>query len=429
MFPVGQKKISRVLFLYLAVFFVLLAILHISSNFVLLRLLFIRGVRTDLQQYVSRVRNDFSFTGSTWNTQKYLADPMTPHPNGSSGFTQPLYIMTRDGFVIERSSPIAGLLDTSDFSRIRTFSTPQFLTGDTNERWRVLSRELYKDTTAVGVILVATYEPIGTDMSHVDAELMRNIDILREKIEVLPNGALSVEHVDIRNIKYDVSFEIVTAYNAVLLNNGRTPSFIDPSYVDNVRKNPPEFVTDAATGEVFYVYTDTIFSEDGKEQGVILAADSLSDMQMLLKNFYIISIIFGVGVVIPLSYLFSHLIRTWIRITIQNADAEREELLRQLPNRVCFDKKKSEIIVDGNVYPVSYASNQYYVCEALFSSPTKRWETDELLDRFGEAKEAYNPRTLYDAVLAINKKFSWKLISYKDKTYRIHPDIVTRIER
>jgi hypothetical protein len=429
MFPVGQKKISRFLFIYLTVFFVLLSILHVSVNYFVIRRLFIREIRTTLQQYAKRVQHDFSFNGSIWDTQKYLADPQTPHPNGSSGFSKPLYIVTRDGFVIERSSPISGFLDTSDFTRIRSFSTPQYLTGDTNERWRVLSNELIQNGTPVGVIFVSKYEPSGTDMRDVDEDLRKNIDILRQKIEILPGGEISVEHVDIRNVQYDVSFEIVTMYNKVLLNNGRTPSFIDPSYVENVRMNPKEFITDSISQELFYVYTDSIKSEDGKEQGVVVVADSLSDMQVLLRNFFVISFLFGVGVVIPLSYLFSQIIRGWIRLIRTQETQEREIQEQQLPLHVWFDKKKSEISVDTTVYPIAYASNQYYVCEALFAFPKKRWETDELLDRFGSTDEAKNSRTLYDAVLALNRKFLWKLIVYKDKTYQLNPELVDRLAR
>jgi hypothetical protein len=85
--------------------------------------------------------------------------------------------------------------------------------------------------------------------------------------------------------------------------------------------------------------------------------------------------------------------------------------------------------VDDVAYPIAFATNQYYLCEALFAFPKKRWETDELLDRFGSDVENKNSRTLYDTVLALNRKFLWRLISYKDKTYQLNPELIDRLHR
>ena len=62
----------------------------------------------------------------------------------------------------------------------------------------------------------------------------------------------------------------------------------------------------------------------------------------------------------------------------------------------------------------------------LFSKPTKRWETDELLDRFGEDPELENGRKVYDAMISVNKKVSkvipLKLILNQNKTYQLNQE-------
>ncbi len=427
MLPVGQHNIRKYLFIHLVLFFVVLLVLHVFAGSSIMRLVFIRGVHANLETYTTRIRNDFVFSDGKWNTQRYLADPQTPHPNGSSGYTEPLYIITTNGFVIERSSPIHGFLDTSDFQKIRTFTSPQYIDGDTNERWRVLSKEIIHNNTAVGVILVASYNPTPESVTQVDMDLQKNIDVLLQKIVVTDTGDVSVTSVDVRNIQYTVSFEIVDMHNKVLLNNGRTPSFIDPSYVDTAKHQQTEYIQDARTHEQFFVHYDVIRDTTGAEKGMIVAAHSLTDMTTLLKKFLILSCLFGVGVVVPLSLLFSQVIRDWMRMNIAHERDEALKALRELPETLSFDRKKSAIIADGLSYPIAYASNQYYVCDALFSQPKKRWETDALLDRMGESTDQKNSRTLYDTVLALNKKFLWRLVAYKDKTYQLNPDLVSRI--
>ena len=427
MLPVGQHNIRKYLFANLVIFFLVLLFLHIFVGYYIMKLIFIRGVHADLEAYTARVRSDFSFTDGLWNTSRYLADPLTPHPNGSSGYTQPLYIVTSNGFVLERSSPIHGFLDTSDFQKIRTFTTPQYVNGDTNERWRVLSKEIMYNNAAVGVILVASYNPTPESIPQVDFDLRNNIDILLQKISITADGSVSVQGVDVRNIQYSVSFEIVDVHNRVLLNNGRTPSFIDPSYVDTAARQQREYIRDEYSHEQFFVHYDVIRDNAGTSKGMIIAAHSLSDMDTLLRKFLIVSFLFGVGVVVPISLLFSQIIRDWMRMNIAHERDEALKILRELPASLSFDRKKPAIIADEILYPIAYASNQYYVCDALFSQPKKRWETDILLDRMGEKADSKNSRTLYDTVLALNKKFLWRLVVYKDKTYQLNPDLLSRL--
>ena len=45
-----------------------------------------------------------------------------------------------------------------------------------------------------------------------------------------------------------------------------------------------------------------------------------------------------------------------------------------------FDHDKSHLIIDDQTLSISYASNQFYLLDALFSNPKKRWENDELLE-------------------------------------------------
>lgn len=429
MFPVGQQRIGRYLFFHLIVLFVLLIVLHIIVGYSIIRQLFIRDVHTSVQTFVERVKNDFAFDGNTWNTTKYLADPQTPHPNGSSGYVMPLYIISTDGFVIERTNPISGLLDSSDFQKLRKFTAPVNVSGNTNEEWRVVSREIPGATAPAGIIVVAMYDPAHKNIKMTDEQLLKNSDLLMEKIRILPDGSLDVTGIDIRNIRYDVSFEIVNTYNRVVLNNGRTPSFIDASYIEKEMKNHVQFIRDSKTNELFFVHTDTIRNPDGVIKGIIVAADSLQDMEFILRNFLLISLFLGVGIAIPISFGFSLIGKQWVKMNISHEAGELEKLSQKIPERVWFDAKQSLLHVDGDTFQIPYATNQYYLCDALFLHPAKRWETDELVERIGGVSSSGNIRSLYDASLALNRKFGWKLVVYQDKTYRLNPELIGSLKK
>src|SRR5579871_3803868 len=57
---------------------------------------------TDFLQNISqRVKDDISYQNGMWDIHRYVADPQTPG-------TYPLYILSADGFVLDRWKPLHG---------------------------------------------------------------------------------------------------------------------------------------------------------------------------------------------------------------------------------------------------------------------------------------------------------------------------------
>lgn len=95
-----------------------------------------------------------------------------------------------------------------------------------------------------------------------------------------------------------------------------------------------------------------------------------------------------------------------------------------------FDSQLSAIIANDISVKIPFSTNQYYLCKAVFGNTKKRWENDEILDKFGaNIEEAKVKRQPYDAMLAVNKKVKKEagiddLILCENKTFRINPRYV-----
>ncbi|MFH0936944.1 MAG: hypothetical protein V1808_01470 [Candidatus Daviesbacteria bacterium] len=108
------------------------------------------------------------------------------------------------------------------------------------------------------------------------------------------------------------------------------------------------------------------------------------------------------------------------------SDQQSRTVLNQKPT---FDDKESVIYFKDKKIEIPYSSNQYNLCKAVFGNPKKRWENDELLDKFGlNSEEIQVKRQPYDAMIAINKKVEDKtgvknLILCKRKTFSLNNTI------
>src|SRR5438105_565827 len=118
-----DKKSIKIVKVFLSLAF--LFVLQISLGHFLIKSFSIDDTKKSLDVLTARIQNDLKYKNKSWDTRMYAADPYTPHPTGSSGFTTPLYILATDGFVIERNQPINGYLDSSDFKHILSFKSPQ----------------------------------------------------------------------------------------------------------------------------------------------------------------------------------------------------------------------------------------------------------------------------------------------------------------
>lgn len=366
-----------------------------------------------------RINSSLRYDKGRWDTSLYNSDPLTPYPNASTTF--PIYILTQDGYVLERSKPISGILDTSDFKHLAQFQTPTTLNTVINENWRVLAKVLKSDGQDVGVVMVAYYNPDSSFLPQIDTQLMRNLSIIEDQLVVNESG-IDLSKLDERKVDYNLSFEIVSKANKVLLNNGRTPSFIDPSYVEEEAQNSGEFrvVWDKQTNTPFLIKSITIKDSTNEEVGIIVVGRSVEFVNKILLSYALFTVIVGV-ILIPFATFTLNLI-IMSEVVLRLRDAENQAFT---PKKVIlFNSKSSVLTVDTDDIPIVYASNQYYLLKTLFKHPTKRFENDELLESLGEELNDHNFKKIYDASIAINKKLGFKLINYTDKTFMINPDLV-----
>lgn len=410
--------------LYFFVFFLFL--FHILLGFIFVYQTSIRSVERKLNTLTGRIEKDLRYTNGKWDMTLYTADPMTPYPNGSSGFTNPLYIITDNGFVIERSQPIRGVLDTSDFEHLIRFEKPMTLDTNTNEKWRVYSEKIIDNESVLGVIVVSYYNPKSDEVESIDIHLQETAKEIRKSI-ITTNGQINTGGVDIRNIHYEFSFEVVDRYNKVLLNNGRVPTFIDPSYFDHAIKQAQNRIVKDQLDDQPFILNTRILSFHNKPIAVIVAGESVSGLYLILKNFLIFSVVMSLILVVPLVfYTFMMLRNEFTKLFSKQAT---QNIFDEKLSTIQFDKKQSSIILNKTVFPIPFASNQFYVCEAIFAYPHKKWEYDELLSKMGENIDEASTRKVYDATIAINKRVGIKLIKYKSKVFYMNPEYISLLKK
>lgn len=418
---IGRRLFIPPLIGFLIVIFMLYSVL---SSYLIKNLAY-KHVENEIKSFATIVEKGLDFRNGQWDTTRYTSDPQTPHPSGSGGFSAPLYIVTTDGFVIERNAPINGLLDSSDFNHLIKFQTPQTISLVTNDQWRIVSRPITHNNQTKGVMVVAFYNPLDGAEQVIDEKLINNLDYLESRIS-FRDSEIDIKEINISEIDVDISFEIVSSFNKVLLNNGRMPTFIDRSYVLRELEQADQIrtVVDTQTNKPYLVYSHPIRDAENTPIGIIVIAETTAFVDQLMNRYIPFVLIFTVLVVGLFGTVLIIVLNTYLPRILTSYDEIKSQAT--IPSRIQFDRTKSSLLFDGNIVDIPYASNQYYLCEALFSKPQKRWEHDELLKRFGEEETA--SKKVYDAALAVNKKVGFKLIVYKDKTFRINPDLVARIE-
>lgn len=401
----------------LFIFVSFLFFLQIILSYVFVYKTSLNQIELEMQTLALRIVKDLKYDGKIWDTTLYNSDPYTPYPNGSSGFSNPLYIITKEGFIIERSSPIKGFLDTSDFKHLTQFQKPETIHTVTNEWWRILSKTIEKDGSTLGVIVVSYYNPRDIETTLIDRKMQENILFILSQLQFKDNK-INTSKLDIRNIHYEFSFEVVDVYNNVLINNGRVPTFIDTSYfAKEVENGGKRIITDNKTHEQYLIINHIIKGNKSVPVGLIVVGESVRSLYIILQNYVLFALLISVFFIVPLLVYVMHVLRTDVvgilteKITI----AETRKIVS-----IFFDKKESYIAINNEKYTIPYTSNQYYVCEAIFSAPIKKWEYDELLERLGDNNEEISGRKVYDAALAINKKCSYKIIEYKNKVFTMN---------
>lgn len=381
----------------------------------------IRQTQISLQNAIQQIHNDITFQNGSWNVSRYNSDP---NAEGAG----PVYILSSDGYVIDRWKPIHGFLDTSDLKHLLSYKTPQTITTPTEQSWRIYSKPVINNGQNLGVITVAFFNPTSQNTKDIDQRLLATTDEVANKLR-FQNGAIDTKNIDVRDISYDISFQVVDQYNKVIAKNNNTnsidriPNYIDLSYVGDLLTQPTfQQITDSQTGERFLFLTSP-FVNNNTVVGVIVTGISIASIGTLLQSFLLAEIIAGILLALLSTYITYLVIRPHLHPE-ENLDSLHEV------EHIAFDSKNSTLIFDNIEIAIPYATNQYYLLESLFSNPKKRWETDELLERFGE-HEFGNSRKVYDAMVILNKKVTpilgIKLIIARDKTYLINPNLLSKI--
>ena len=311
------------------------------------------------------------------------------------------------------------------------FQTPQTITNITNETWRVLSKPLVFNGKTIGVSMVSVYNPDRQIQETVDTKLLSNIDYINSNV-TYNNGSIDTSAVDIRNIDYNISFEVVSTFNQVILNNGRMPTYIDKSYVYNEIRNPNKIRTFKSAGDnkTYLVVSQPLYDSSKNPIGIVLTGRSIN----YIGDIFIASTPYIVGFTILSSlliiYYITRLSKQAIHETLKYYDSMQKN--RPLPSKITFNKTDSILTIDDREITIPYASNQYYLIKTVFSNIRKRFEVDELLEAFGQEGAPEHWRKVYDAMILINKKVEphlpVKLIELRDKTYQLNPQLYPAIE-
>src|ERR1041385_8861837 len=277
--------------------FALLYLFQLIGACLLIYFFYITQTQSSLDTLTQRVESDIKYKNGAWDTTEYDADPSVP-----GRFR--LYVISTDGFVVDRWRPIAGFLDNSDFKHLIIYTSPQTVHTITNQNWRVYSKPLKdKFSNTIGLINVAFYNTYLKDaetLQIIDAKLENTAQTIEKKI-VIHGQAINVDNLDIRSIPFDIPFQIVDQYNTVLMKDsntntmGRIPSFIDPSYLndmlqnDSVRKIPNKKHTD-----VFLIKSHPLLDSNNNPYGIVVVATTIGIMYDLINIYAVSSIIVGV---------------------------------------------------------------------------------------------------------------------------------------
>ncbi len=386
-------------------------------------------MRGQLSQIVQRTKEDITYNNGQWDTSRYDTDPEIPGPNS-------LYVVTKDGFIIDRSHPIPGYLDTSDFKQLQAYVTPMTVTTVTGQKWRLYSLLLNNDSgKLVGIATVGVLNPKEDQLNQVDSNLMSITSKLAGEIST-DDSTIHTSKVNVRDLPYDTSFQIVDQFNRIHLKSDnsssidRLPNYIDPSYVVlNLNKSFFKQVADDKKNNLFLVHSEPITDKDGTPVGTVIAARTIEVYRELLRVFVIV----GLPLILVSTLLFGFAFRRWIGLNVGREVPNAPPLKLEEINSLVFNKDASAIEVNNRKVRLTQGTNQYNICQVLMASPKKKWMTDELLTKIGEKVDRDGWRKLYDAMNSVNKKaanvMEPKLITTTNKTYRLNIDLVNKIAK
>ena len=373
-----------------------------------------------LEEHISwvnkRVLDDLRYINGKWDTSIYNADPLTPHPAGAGGFNTPLYIITTDGFVIERTQLISGFLDTASLEDILRYTQPQTIETISNEKWRVLSKPINNNTQIMGGMLVSQYYAAGSplDLTVIDQKLLTNLQLIQRGVNYT-NNSLNISNIQIQDLNYELSYQIVDK-NRVVLHKGRVPTYIEVDKIKSMIQAPTFFtVSDKNSGEQFRLKKAIYYDDQNNPKAIIVNGESLKSVYETLKSFILFSVA-GFCIHLAISPLIIYILKRMFSEYFTSVDSKKIKT-------ISFDPSNSRVTIDDSIIQIPHKSHQSHLLKILFSEPLKSRHQDELF----QLMEVDNWRTLYDATLMVNKKCAIRLLTYAEKYFQINEEYLHNI--
>ncbi len=362
----------------------------------------------EVKDISQRMQDNIRYKNGLWDLSYLNSDPLLPGSN-------PHYIIANDGYVIERWRPINGFLDTSNFTYMLQFETPQTVSTPAQESWRLLSMPVMSGKEIIGVVFVARFIGEEDNITVIDRRLKDDLNFVFTKISA-DGEEIDTTALDLRHTRYDISIIIVDKYNEVIAktNNSnsidRVPNYIDSSYIAEELKNlGVRTIKNQLTGEPFLILSSVIQDDLQKSIGLLVSAVSLKDLYRLLKTY--------LAVMIILSFVTTII----LKIAVANNKANRK------PATIRFSPDEITMFINGNRIVFPEDSHQQQILTCLFKSPEKHWSAEEIAKLFDETNGNIW-RRIYDAMLVVNKKVEPyvgdKLIVIKGKKFLLNPALL-----
>lgn len=403
-------------------------ILQLIISGLLIYVFLINYSESQLTQTVNQIVSDISYHNGTWNISRYNSDPDIPE-------RFPLYIISTQGIILDRMNVIHNYLDKSSIFRLNIYSTPKTVNTIANESWRVYSKQIEINGNLWGTVLVAKYDPDTSNLKTTDSQLYKNADKLIKQLQI-QNNQLDVSMVNASSFDYHISFEVIDQFNNILFksnninSNNKLPDYIDRSYVGNVLISPVySQIYDTSIHQTFLIKHKKIEDKNGNPIAIVSVGLPIDYIYQLIQFLVLIELITGIFLLVILTTFIHNSINIYIFKFLKKNNIDFYDPKKI--TKICFSKKEHSIFINDKPVNIPFATNQYYFCEALFANPTKKWETDELLDKFGE-HDLGKWHKVYDTMKLINKRLVYilpdKLFIINNKRFQINPIFQKLIE-
>lgn len=416
--PPLERRFFLTIILIIAIVFAL----FITANYLSLYQKAYTYTENNLKQLSQALDKDFEIKDGKLNSIAYYQDTSLPYDNT-------IYIITKDGFVIERSKHFTGLLDAADSSYALSFQQPQTIDGRGNEKWRMISKKIIRNNNDEGVILVAYNEPNLAILKDIDNTLIEDMNKVDSMIAIR-EGQLDISNINSRKIKYSTYYQVIDKYNHLLIDEGAPPSYIDKSYIaDYIGKEKVFSKKDILTGETYLFYLQPLL----KNEGFILVGKSIQDFQTVIttqRQFIIITSFLLLFIILILIIALRKELTTLVSRRVNETIKIISTPTYINPKRITLDIQNGILSFDDKEIQIEYGSRQSEFCFTLMSTPTKRWEQDEIVDKLMLHDDVHD-RTFYDLRTKINRKvfpiIGKDFISYNRGRYFINSELASLI--